>query len=39
MKTKDLRVLFVVDAMKGRNGVGAYFQDLVAHLDLSLIHI
>ena len=33
MKTKDLRVLFVVDAMKGRNGVGAYFQDLVAHLD------
>ncbi len=32
MKTKRLRVLFVVDAMKGRNGVGAYFQDLSAHL-------
>lgn len=33
MNTNELRVLFVVDAMKGRNGVGAYFQDLVAHLD------
>ncbi|KYZ88214.1 glycosyltransferase [Alloalcanivorax xenomutans] len=32
VKQSDLRVLFVVDAMKGRNGVGAYFQDLVAHL-------
>jgi len=32
MDTKELRVLFVVDAIKGRNGVGAYFQDLVSHL-------
>lgn len=32
MKTSQLRILFVVDAMKGRNGVGAYFQDLTAHL-------
>ncbi|EKF75232.1 hypothetical protein A11A3_04610 [Alcanivorax hongdengensis A-11-3] len=32
MDTKDLRILFVVDAIKGRNGVGAYFQDLAAHL-------
>ena len=33
MDTKTLRVLFVVDAIKGRNGVGAYFQDLVSHLE------
>ncbi len=32
MDTKELRILFVVDAIKGRNGVGAYFQDLVSHL-------
>lgn len=33
MKTSELRILFVVDAIAGRNGVGTYFQDLVAHLD------
>lgn len=33
MKTSELRVLFVVDAIQGRNGVSTYFQDLVAHLD------
>lgn len=33
MDTKELRILFVVDAIKGRNGVGAYFQDLVSHLE------
>ncbi|XOZ33818.1 glycosyltransferase [Halomonadaceae bacterium KBTZ08] len=33
MKNSELRVLFVVDAIQGRNGVGTYFQDLVAHLD------
>ncbi|MCG8391557.1 MAG: glycosyltransferase [Pseudomonadales bacterium] len=33
MDTKTLRILFVVDAIKGRNGVGAYFQDLVSHLE------
>lgn len=32
MNTKDLRVLFIVDAIQGRNGVGTYFQDLVAEL-------
>ena len=32
MDTKELRILFVVDAIKGRNGVGAYFQDLASHL-------
>lgn len=33
MKNSEFRVLFVVDAIQGRNGVGTYFQDLVAHLD------
>ncbi|MDX1803638.1 MAG: glycosyltransferase [Alcanivorax sp.] len=33
MDIKDLRILFVVDAIKGRNGVGAYFQDLACHLE------
>lgn len=33
MKTTDLRILFVVDAIQGRNGVGTYFQDLVANLN------
>ncbi|WP_077530942.1 glycosyltransferase [Vreelandella utahensis] len=33
METSELRVLFVVDAIQGRNGVGTYFQDLVDHLD------
>lgn len=30
MKTSDLKVLFVVDAVRGRNGVGSYFDDLVS---------
>ena len=33
MTKSDLRILFVVDAIQGRNGVGTYFQDLVANLD------
>lgn len=33
METQDLRVLFVVDAIQGRNGVGTYYQDLVGQLD------
>ena len=33
MKTSELKILFVVDAIQGRNGVGTYFQDLVAHLE------
>ena len=33
MKTSELRILFVVDAIQGRNGVGTYFQDLVANLE------
>jgi glycosyltransferase involved in cell wall biosynthesis len=33
MKTSDLRILFVIDAIQGRNGVATYFQDLVANLD------
>ncbi|MFN3712576.1 MAG: glycosyltransferase [Alcanivoracaceae bacterium] len=32
METRQLRILFVVDAIQGRNGVGTYFQDLVAQL-------
>lgn len=32
METSNLRILFVVDAIQGRNGVGTYYQDLVAHL-------
>lgn len=32
MDTQSLRIMFVVDAIKGRNGVGAYFQDLATHL-------
>ena len=28
----SLRVVFLSDAMKGRNGVGTYYEDLVAHL-------
>lgn len=32
MKTNQLRILFVVDAIQGRNGVGTYFQDLVVQL-------
>ncbi|MDY6921161.1 MAG: glycosyltransferase [Pseudomonadota bacterium] len=31
MKT-DLRILLVMDAIQGRNGVGTYFQDLADHL-------
>lgn len=33
MRSNELRLLFVVDAIRGRNGVGTYFQDLVAHLE------
>lgn len=33
MNIKDLRVLFIVDAIQGRNGVGTYFQDLVTELE------
>ena len=33
MEPSDLKILFVVDAIQGRNGVGIYFQDLVANLD------
>ena len=29
---KDLRVAFVSDAIRSRNGVGTYYQDLVSHL-------
>lgn len=36
METNELRVLFVVDAIQGRNGVGTYFQDLVDHLDQTI---
>ena len=36
MKKSDLRILFVVDAIQGRNGVGTYFQDLVANLEESV---
>lgn len=32
MMKSDLRILFIVDAIQGRNGVGTYFQDLVNHL-------
>jgi len=32
MMTSDLRILFIVDAIQGRNGVGTYFQDLACHL-------
>lgn len=32
MMNTELRVLFIVDAIQGRNGVGTYFQDLVSHL-------
>ena len=33
MMNSELRILFVVDAIQGRNGVGTYFQDLTCHLD------
>lgn len=33
MNPDKLRLLFVVDAIRGRNGVGTYFQDLAAHLE------
>ncbi|MDO8861990.1 glycosyltransferase [Haliea sp. E1-2-M8] len=33
MTPDKLRLLFVVDAIRGRNGVGTYFQDLAAHLE------
>lgn len=39
MKIKDLCVLFVVDVMKGCNGVGVYFQDLVVYLDGVVVRV
>ncbi|MCC6144132.1 MAG: glycosyltransferase [Candidatus Hydrogenedentes bacterium] len=33
MNPANLRVAFVVDAIRGRNGVGTYYQDLAAQLD------
>lgn len=33
MRSDKLRLLFVVDAIRGRNGVGTYFEDLGAHLE------
>ena len=32
MMNSELRILFIVDAIQGRNGVGTYFQDLTSHL-------
>lgn len=32
MSYADLKILFVVDAIQGRNGVGTYFQDLATQL-------
>ena len=32
MMNSELRILFIVDAIQGRNGVGTYFQDLTCHL-------
>lgn len=32
MDTRELRIVFVMDAIAGRNGVGTYFQDLAAQL-------
>jgi glycosyltransferase involved in cell wall biosynthesis len=39
METRQLRILFVVDAIQGRNGVGTYFQDLVAQLRPRVEHV
>lgn len=33
MMNSELRILFIVDAIQGRNGVGTYFQDLACHLE------
>lgn len=38
MEISELRVVFVVDAIKGRNGVGTYFLDLVSHLKSEIAH-
>lgn len=32
METHDLRILFIMDAVQGRNGVGSYYQDLAGQL-------
>lgn len=32
MNTDSLRIMFVIDAIQGRNGVGTYFQDLTSQL-------
>lgn len=33
MDERNLRIAFLVDAIRGRNGVGTYYEDLVAQLD------
>ena len=38
MEISELRILFIVDAIKGRNGVGTYFQDLVSHIQEHVTH-
>jgi len=35
-KTEDLRVVFFTDAFRRRNGVGAYYCDLIHHLESQL---
>jgi len=35
---RDLRVLFLSDAIAGRNGVGSYYEDLVKHLNGYIAH-
>lgn len=39
MEISELRILCVVDAIKDRNGVGTYFQDLVSHLERKVAHV
>lgn len=33
MNTDQVRIAFLVDAIRGRNGVGTYYQDLCAQMD------
>ena len=33
MNTNQVRIAFLVDAIRGRNGVGTYYQDLCAQID------
>lgn len=39
MDNSELRILFVVDAIQGRNGVGTYFQDLAEQLRSSVAQV